>query len=307
MPVSGVNAIPVRTFGKPQDDSAPSHDSGEPPLMMPPPVPPPPPSQGSDPCDSPLGGRHSFGEASRPEQGRSLPSEDKRDAADGSSIWSGAATPGAWIPPSGPPPAVGPPPLPGMPPAAIPPGGPGAPPPQAPGPLPRAPGPGESWRDLIEMMYRRFNPEKLAEMDRILEKYRGNEADLYAALLEKYDQRAAPPGAQPGPALPSQPPPWGWPPPPHHMWQQPPPWQPPPVGLMPPWQPPQGPPPQAWLPPSRPPFGAPPGSWGAPLPPPRAPVPDSALALPFAPIDGVMAAHAQPAAVPGSRSRSRSR
>eukprot|EP00929_Paragymnodinium_shiwhaense_P015657 TRINITY_DN12374_c0_g3_i1.p1 TRINITY_DN12374_c0_g3~~TRINITY_DN12374_c0_g3_i1.p1 ORF type:complete len:337 (+),score=55.59 TRINITY_DN12374_c0_g3_i1:147-1157(+) len=43
-----------------------------------------------------------------------------------------------------------------------------------------------SWRSLISSMYRRFNPDKLPELDDILAKYRGAEADLYQALCDKY-------------------------------------------------------------------------------------------------------------------------
>lgn len=119
------------------------------------------------------------------------------------SLWSSGPTPGAWVPPTTPPPSA-------------------------------AAGPGEtgalgSWRSLIESMYQRFHPEKLKELDRILDKYSGREADLYHALREKYSaQGAGPPQVHPG-----GPAPWGWgqafwPQPPApclwapHHWQQPP-------------------------------------------------------------------------------------
>lgn len=43
------------------------------------------------------------------------------------------------------------------------------------------------WRKLIASMYQFFNPEKLSELDTILDKYRGGEGDLYQALCDKYN------------------------------------------------------------------------------------------------------------------------
>lgn len=71
------------------------------------------------------------------------------------SVWSGAPTPGAWVPPTTAPP-------------------------------PMVQTQGYDWRPIIEEMYRRYNPTKLSELSSILDKYRGNEADLYRALCEKY-------------------------------------------------------------------------------------------------------------------------
>lgn len=42
------------------------------------------------------------------------------------------------------------------------------------------------WRPNIVALYQRFNPAKLPEVDRILEKYAGAEEQLHAALHEKY-------------------------------------------------------------------------------------------------------------------------
>eukprot|EP00929_Paragymnodinium_shiwhaense_P015651 TRINITY_DN12374_c0_g1_i6.p1 TRINITY_DN12374_c0_g1~~TRINITY_DN12374_c0_g1_i6.p1 ORF type:complete len:544 (+),score=110.93 TRINITY_DN12374_c0_g1_i6:171-1802(+) len=44
----------------------------------------------------------------------------------------------------------------------------------------------QSWRSRIGSMYERFNPQKLPELDDILAKYRGAEAELYEALRDKY-------------------------------------------------------------------------------------------------------------------------
>mmetsp|Transcript_79397 Transcript_79397/g.200597 ORF Transcript_79397/g.200597 Transcript_79397/m.200597 type:complete len:501 (-) Transcript_79397:7-1509(-) len=214
--------------------------------------------------------------------GGSARGDEWREPA-GHSLWSGAATPGAWVPPSGPPPPVAPAPAPA-------------------GALPIGPVDGDSgnsshgedhWQRLIESMYQRYNPEKLQELDRILEKYRGREEELYHALREKYEKDAPPPG------MPL--PPWGgggcWPPPPGGCWP-PPPWHAPrgPPGQPPPWQ-------QGWpgLPyPQQPPPGSnglPPGSWGSRLGE-EAPVDLQGMPLP-------PGASSQGGA--GSRSRSRSR
>lgn len=62
-------------------------------------------------------------------------------------------------------------------------------------------------------MYRRFNPEKLPELDNILEKYRGAESDLYQALVDKYvgpqedDEESGDEGAPPPPQQQHGPPP----------------------------------------------------------------------------------------------------
>jgi len=92
------------------------------------------------------------------------------------SVWSGAPTPGAWVPPS-----AGP--LPGS--------------ETSPGACAAATPPEGSWRSAIEEMYRRFNPSKLAELESIMAKYRGKEADLYNALRGKYLPGAPGPGMQP--------------------------------------------------------------------------------------------------------------
>merc|ERR1712113_235278 len=57
-------------------------------------------------------------------------------------------------------------------------------PPTAP-PQPSAPSQ-SGWRPKIEDMYRRYNPAKLKEIDALLAKYAGKEAELYHALCEKY-------------------------------------------------------------------------------------------------------------------------
>lgn len=156
----------------------------------------------------------------------------------GASLWSGGVTPGAWVPPSGPPPSVGA-------------GGGGAAAVAGDGAS------GSSWRSLIEWMYRRFNPEKLQELDHILEKYKDRESDLYYALREKYDVPTGPGHQAMHPGMPPMP--WGWPAPP--FWpHQPGPWQ----GQPPGWPP--GPPPGA---PPGPLPGAPP-QWSPPGPPPAA-------------------------------------
>lgn len=122
------------------------------------------------------------------------------------SVWSGNASPGAWVPPGAPPMA------PGIP------QGPGEP--LAQGDSLTA-GSGDYWRNVMEGMYRRFNPEKLQDLDNILAKYRGSEPVLYQALCEKY--MPAPPVQ---PVQPVQP----WPPAPSPMGQPPPGWHGPPPG-----------------------------------------------------------------------------
>ena len=42
------------------------------------------------------------------------------------------------------------------------------------------------WLPSIEGMYKRFNPTKLNDIQRILEKYTGSEAAMYLALCDKY-------------------------------------------------------------------------------------------------------------------------
>lgn len=44
----------------------------------------------------------------------------------------------------------------------------------------------EHWQPLIEGMYRRFNPAKLADIDKILQKYKGEESTLFKELCKKY-------------------------------------------------------------------------------------------------------------------------
>lgn len=144
-----------------------------------------------------------------------------------SSVWSGSATPGAWTPPS----ATGSTEL---------------------APIPAADVPGAAgidtaveesrrWRVAIEDLYKQFNPDKLKDLDQILEKYRGGEEQLYRALCEKYMPAWTPGGLPPG-----QPPPVHWPAwqahphayPPGHApahWHHPPPapaWWPPPPQYM---------------------------------------------------------------------------
>lgn len=46
----------------------------------------------------------------------------------------------------------------------------------------------QQWRPLIIEMYKCFNPVKLTELDRVLDKYRGSEPALYRALCDKYLQ-----------------------------------------------------------------------------------------------------------------------
>lgn len=46
--------------------------------------------------------------------------------------------------------------------------------------------PHTNWRPLIEAMYRRFNPDKLHNIDVLLAKYSGHEAQMYQALVNKY-------------------------------------------------------------------------------------------------------------------------
>merc|ERR1712039_730634 len=79
---------------------------------------------------------------------------------------------------------------------------------QGPWPIPNwAPPPMEApqpnWVQLIEVMYQRFNPTKLPELEDILVKYRGREAELYRALCEKYgaptEWMTQPPQMQPPP------------------------------------------------------------------------------------------------------------
>lgn len=49
------------------------------------------------------------------------------------------------------------------------------------------PGGDESdWRSLLSKLYQRHDPEKLPELEQILEKHRGGEAALYDALRSQY-------------------------------------------------------------------------------------------------------------------------
>lgn len=58
------------------------------------------------------------------------------------------------------------------------------------------------YRSKVETFYREHAPEKLAELDKIMLKYRGNERLLWEKLQKKYsepDERPAPKPAQPAP------------------------------------------------------------------------------------------------------------
>jgi len=116
------------------------------------------------------------------------------------SVLSSVSTPGAWVPPSGePPPEVMQIPMPSSgstSDASV---------------LAAQPQVDPHWRAAIEAFYQRFNPDKLPELDKILAKYRGGEAALYQALVEKYV-----------PQSPHPQPPWGMAP----AWGPPPQWSP---------------------------------------------------------------------------------
>eukprot|EP01062_Namystynia_karyoxenos_P084483 TRINITY_DN994_c0_g1_i1.p1 TRINITY_DN994_c0_g1~~TRINITY_DN994_c0_g1_i1.p1 ORF type:complete len:858 (+),score=188.18 TRINITY_DN994_c0_g1_i1:82-2574(+) len=60
------------------------------------------------------------------------------------------------------------------------------------GPEPTAPP--RPWRERIEAMYKRYNPEKLSAVDAAMQKYRGKEGDLLAAMVAKYGPEPPPPG-----------------------------------------------------------------------------------------------------------------
>lgn len=45
------------------------------------------------------------------------------------------------------------------------------------------------WKEKIASMYRTYNPERLSDMDKILGKYVGLEAELYEALCDKYNHK----------------------------------------------------------------------------------------------------------------------
>jgi hypothetical protein len=66
----------------------------------------------------------------------------------------------------------------------------------APAPSPMQPGPqklfnGRPPRDLLLQFYQEKNPSKVSEVDKVLEKYRGNEETLFRNLAKKVSSRLA--------------------------------------------------------------------------------------------------------------------
>lgn len=147
--------------------------------------------------------------------GRAPPKPDEVDGLKGddagprrpASVWEGAVTPGAWTPPA---PASNTELAPIASPGAV----------GIDSPSGQSVPEGNKWRLAVEDMYRRFNPEKLKDLDQIFDKYRGGEEQLYKALCEKYAPGWSPAGGPPlgsplpgGPLL-GGPPPSGLPGPP---------------------------------------------------------------------------------------------